>query len=66
MNQNKNNFTHSNGFPIGAIYKLLILISKGVPDFQAPPYYGAKYGKLKDLIFKKSITHPCFVLCYVL
>ena len=39
MNQNKNNFTHSNGFPIGAIYKLLILISKGVPDFQAPPYY---------------------------
>ena len=39
MNQNKNNFTHSNGFPIGAIYKLLILISKGVPENQAPPYY---------------------------
>ena len=39
MNQNKNNFTHSNGFPIGAIYKLLTLISKGAPENQALPYY---------------------------
>ena len=39
MNQNKNSFIYSNGFPIGAIYKLLILISKGAPDFQALPYY---------------------------